>query len=201
MPDGASILFARANCSHPRDQPRDGASASSRISIVKPSISTSPPPSTPPTRRRLPRLGFTIHQLEAQPNLPDSVFVEDAAVVLEEVAIITRPGAPARASGNHQRRRRRWQPRPADRAHRRARHAGRRRRAALGSRLFVGQSGRTNEEGIRQLRESGGARRLHRHRGAGRRLPAPEVGRDPGRAGHAARQSTWVPATSSTAVA
>ena len=41
-------------------------------------------------------LGFTIHQLEAQPHLPDSVFVEDTAVVLEEVAIITRPGAPAR---------------------------------------------------------------------------------------------------------
>src|SRR5215210_1730702 len=41
-------------------------------------------------------LGFAILQLEAQPNLPDSVFVEDAAVVLDQMAIITRPGALAR---------------------------------------------------------------------------------------------------------
>ena len=30
------------------------------------------------------------------PDLPDAVFVEDAAVVVDEVAIVTRPGAPSR---------------------------------------------------------------------------------------------------------
>jgi dimethylargininase len=34
--------------------------------------------------------------LAPEPDLPDAVFVEDIAVVLDEVAIITRPGAPSR---------------------------------------------------------------------------------------------------------
>lgn len=41
-------------------------------------------------------LGCDVHLLAAQPGLPDSVFVEDVAVVLDEVAVITRPGAPSR---------------------------------------------------------------------------------------------------------
>ena len=41
-------------------------------------------------------LGCRVEQLPAEPNLPDSVFVEDVAVVLDEVAIITRPGAESR---------------------------------------------------------------------------------------------------------
>jgi dimethylargininase len=41
-------------------------------------------------------LGCTVHRLPAEPELPDSVFVEDAAVVLDELAIITRPGAVSR---------------------------------------------------------------------------------------------------------
>lgn len=40
--------------------------------------------------------GCTVQRLPADPDLPDSVFVEDAAVVLDEVAVITRPGAPSR---------------------------------------------------------------------------------------------------------
>jgi len=40
--------------------------------------------------------GCTIVRVEAAPDLPDAVFVEDAAVVLPEIAIITRPGAPLR---------------------------------------------------------------------------------------------------------
>jgi dimethylargininase len=35
-------------------------------------------------------------RLPAEPELPDSVFVEDAAVVLDEIAILARPGAPSR---------------------------------------------------------------------------------------------------------
>ncbi|MDG2428437.1 MAG: arginine deiminase family protein [Acidimicrobiales bacterium] len=41
-------------------------------------------------------LGYQIERLPTEPNMPDSVFVEDVAVVLDEVAIITRPGALSR---------------------------------------------------------------------------------------------------------
>ena len=41
-------------------------------------------------------LGCHVHRLPAEPGLPDSVFVEDAAIVLDEVAVITRPGAESR---------------------------------------------------------------------------------------------------------
>jgi dimethylargininase len=40
--------------------------------------------------------GFDVRRLPEEPELPDSVFVEDAAVVLPEVAVITRPGAESR---------------------------------------------------------------------------------------------------------
>lgn len=41
-------------------------------------------------------LGAEIVRAPAAPHLPDAVFVEDVAVVLDEMAIITRPGAPTR---------------------------------------------------------------------------------------------------------
>jgi len=41
-------------------------------------------------------LGCRVQELPADPELADSVFVEDTAVVLDEVAVITRPGAPSR---------------------------------------------------------------------------------------------------------
>lgn len=44
----------------------------------------------------LAELGCTVERLPALPDLPDAVFVEDTAVVLPEVAIITRPGAASR---------------------------------------------------------------------------------------------------------
>lgn len=40
------------------------------------------------------KLGFRIESLPEEPELADSVFVEDTAIVLDELAIITRPGAP-----------------------------------------------------------------------------------------------------------
>ncbi len=46
--------------------------------------------------RALADLGCKIVTLPEQPGLPDSVFVEDVAVVLDEVAVITRPGAESR---------------------------------------------------------------------------------------------------------
>ena len=44
----------------------------------------------------LTQLGATVRRLPAEPDLPDAVFVEDTAVVLDELAIITRPGAVSR---------------------------------------------------------------------------------------------------------
>jgi dimethylargininase len=41
-------------------------------------------------------LGCEVQSLPAEPDLPDSVFIEDAAIVLDELAIITRPGADSR---------------------------------------------------------------------------------------------------------
>lgn len=41
-------------------------------------------------------LGCQVIELPEEPNLPDSVFVEDTAFILPEVAVITRPGADSR---------------------------------------------------------------------------------------------------------
>lgn len=40
--------------------------------------------------------GYAVHTLPADPSLPDSVFVEDTAVVFDELAVIARPGAASR---------------------------------------------------------------------------------------------------------
>ena len=44
----------------------------------------------------LKELGCRLFALPGDPDLPDCVFVEDIAVVLEEVAVIARPGAATR---------------------------------------------------------------------------------------------------------
>ncbi len=95
-------------------------------------------------------LGCRVVSLPAEPELPDSVFVEDVAVVVDEVAVITRPGAPSR---------RRETPAVAV-------ALARYRPLAvieppgtldggdvlrLGPRVLVGASGRTNAEGIARL--------------------------------------------------
>ena len=41
-------------------------------------------------------LGVEVHSLPEEPDLPDSVFVEDTAIVLDECALLTRPGANSR---------------------------------------------------------------------------------------------------------
>lgn len=43
-----------------------------------------------------PGCGCEVVELPAEPDLPDSVFVEDTAFILPEVAVITRPGADSR---------------------------------------------------------------------------------------------------------
>src|SRR5512143_3679360 len=44
----------------------------------------------------LKRLGLAVLSLPEEPDLPDSVFVEDTALVLDECAVILRPGAESR---------------------------------------------------------------------------------------------------------
>jgi dimethylargininase len=44
----------------------------------------------------LERLGCHVVSLPAEPEMPDSVFVEDIAVVFDELAVMTRPGAASR---------------------------------------------------------------------------------------------------------
>jgi dimethylargininase len=41
-------------------------------------------------------MGIDVTELPAEPELPDSVFVEDPAIVLDELAVMTRPGAASR---------------------------------------------------------------------------------------------------------
>jgi len=52
-------------------------------------------------KEALETLGCKGISLPVEPDLPDAVFVEDAAVVLDEVAVITRPGAETRRPETH----------------------------------------------------------------------------------------------------
>lgn len=45
--------------------------------------------------------GYTVVRLHGSDDLPDSVFIEDTAIVLDEVAIITLPGAVSRRAEIH----------------------------------------------------------------------------------------------------
>ena len=96
------------------------------------------------------RAGCRVERLPAAPELPDSVFVEDTAVVLEALAVVARPGAASR--------------RPeldamaaALRPHRRLAFIEEPGTLDGGDvlvtpgRVFVGISGRTNLDGARQL--------------------------------------------------
>ena len=47
-------------------------------------------------RAALREAGVRVEDLPADPAFPDGVFVEDAAIVLDEVSVITRPGAKSR---------------------------------------------------------------------------------------------------------
>ena len=97
-------------------------------------------------------LGLDVMSLPAELDLPDSMFVEDTAVVTDEIAVITRPGAISR------------QPETATIAE--ALTAYRPLRfitepatleggdvMRIGKVLFVGRTARTNEAGIAQLQE------------------------------------------------
>lgn len=101
--------------------------------------------------RALADAGYRIERLKSDADMPDSVFIEDTAIVLDELAVITRPGAVSRRGEV---------PAVADalEAHR----AVRRIEApatidggdvlVVGRSVFVGLSSRTNREAVRQLR-------------------------------------------------
>ena len=99
--------------------------------------------------------GMEVVSLPGDPAFPDCCFVEDAAIVLDELAVVTRPGAPSRrgetaavAQALAARRRLVFLEDPATLDGGDVLHVGRR--------LFVGLSPRTNEAGVAALRAAVG---------------------------------------------
>jgi dimethylargininase len=99
----------------------------------------------------LEKLGCEILRLPEEPEQPDSVFVEDAAVVVHEVAIATRPGAASRrgevesvaaALAPHREIVRIEAPGTLEGGD----------VLGIGTTVWVGLSSRTNREGVAQLR-------------------------------------------------
>lgn len=98
-------------------------------------------------------LGCTVQRVPAAPDNPDAVFIEDTAVVVDEVAVITRPGADSRrteveavaaALAPH-------------RGLHHIRHPGTLDGGdvmLVGRTLYVGRTPRTNDDGIAQLAEA-----------------------------------------------
>ncbi len=96
------------------------------------------------------QLGVDVISLPAEPAYPDAVFVEDPAIVLDEIAIVTRPGAESRRGESESLarplqpfRELRWMHAPATLDGGDVMRAGRT--------LFVGRSARTSAAGIEQL--------------------------------------------------
>jgi dimethylargininase len=102
---------------------------------------------------RLRDAGCRVERLAAEPDMPDSVFIEDTAIVFDEVAIITRPGAASRRAETagvadalrtyrplHQME----APGTADGGD----------VLVVGRQVFVGRSRRTNDAGIDEMRRA-----------------------------------------------
>ena len=138
-------------------------------------------------QQALSELGCKVISLAEQPDLPDSVFVEDVAIVLDECAVITRPGAESR------------QPEAVSVASK----LGEYRKLSyieapgtldggdvlrLGKNLYVGLSGRSNRAAVDQLQRADRTIRLYGEGCGSQRLPAPEIGGQPGSGKHAAGQ-------------
>ena len=101
---------------------------------------------------RLSDAGFAVLRLPADPSYPDSVFVEDAALAFDKVAVVTRPGAEVR----------RGEIEAVAAILGRLRSVVRIEAPAtldggdvltVGRKVYVGQSSRTNADAVRQLRE------------------------------------------------
>jgi dimethylargininase len=97
-------------------------------------------------------LGCDVIELPAEPDLPDSVFVEDTAFILPEAAVITRPGADSRkpetesiirALTPHIKLVQVREPATVDGGD----------VLVLGKKIFIGLSTRSNQESVDQLNE------------------------------------------------
>jgi dimethylargininase len=103
--------------------------------------------------RALERLGCTVHRLPAGADMPDSVFVEDIAVVVDEIAIVMRPGATSRRAEV---------PAVAEMLSSCCQLVTLEMPATMdggdvlvvGRSIFAGRTSRTNDEGIEQLRQA-----------------------------------------------
>jgi dimethylargininase len=102
--------------------------------------------------KALASLGCQVVELPAEADLPDSVFVEDTAFILDEVAVITRPGADSRKAETDSIIR-------ALSPHRALVHVTEPATVdggdvlVLGKNIYVGISTRSNNAAIRQLQE------------------------------------------------
>jgi dimethylargininase len=99
----------------------------------------------------LTRLGARVIELPVEPDLPDAVFVEDTAVVLDEIAVITRPGAASRQPETEKIADLLSTYRPIKFIHPPATLEGGD-VMRIERTLFVGLTPRTNQEGVNQLR-------------------------------------------------
>lgn len=101
--------------------------------------------------RALERAGCDVLVLAAEVELPDSVFVEDVAIVLDELAVLTRPGAMSRRAevATVADPLRRYRPLQAIEAPATLDGGDVLR---IGRTLYVGQSVRSNPDGLGQLR-------------------------------------------------
>jgi dimethylargininase len=98
------------------------------------------------------RHGCKLVHVDGTPEHPDGVFVEDAAVVLDEVAVITRPGAESRRGETASMARALEKYRPLQRIEAPGTIDGGD-VLHVGHKLYVGGGQRTNDEGIAQLRD------------------------------------------------
>ena len=100
----------------------------------------------------LERRGVRLISLPTEPDLPDCVFVEDPALVLDEIAIITRMGAESRRGESESLAAALAQFRPLVRMSEPATLEGGD-VVRIGKTLYVGLSRRTNAAGVNQLAE------------------------------------------------
>lgn len=100
--------------------------------------------------RCLAGLGCRVVSLPPEPELPDSVFVEDTAVVVDELAVVTRPGAESRRDETTSVARVLAEYRPTEAIQAPGTLDGGD-VLCVGRRVFVGLSVRSNREGIEQL--------------------------------------------------
>ena len=98
-------------------------------------------------------LGCEVRRVAPAPEHPDAVFIEDTAVVLDEVAVITRPGAPTRRNEVIAVADALAPLRPLARIESPATLDGGD-VLVIGRSVYVGETGRTNAEGVEQLRSA-----------------------------------------------